>query len=76
MLSKQRNRLLIHKRGDLRLYLIKMSLNISKLCGRRQAHPSHLTGDRGMYGFPITAFKNTTMRLLYQAWGATMMCRE
>jgi len=53
-----------------------MSLNISKLCGRRQAHPSHLTGDRGMYGFPITAFKNTTMRLLYQAWGATMMCRE
>jgi len=54
-----------------------MSPNISKLCGGRQAHPSHLTGDRGMYGFPsITAFKNTTMRLLYQAWGATMMCRE
>jgi len=32
MLSKQRNRLFIHKRGDLRLYLTKMYPNISKLC--------------------------------------------
>jgi len=40
MLSKQRNRLLIHKRGDLRLYLTKISPNISKLCEGRQAHPS------------------------------------
>jgi len=41
MLSKQRNRLLIHKRGYLRLYLTKVSPNISNLCEGRQAHPSH-----------------------------------
>ena len=41
MLSKQRNRLTIHERGDLRLYLTKMSPNISKLCEGHQAHPSH-----------------------------------
>ena len=41
MLSKQRNRLSITKRGDLRLYLTKMSPNVSKLCEGHQAHPSH-----------------------------------
>jgi len=35
------DRLLIYKRGDLRLYLIKISPNISHLCEGRQAHPSH-----------------------------------
>jgi len=33
--------MLIHKRGDLRLYLTQMSPNISKLSEGRQAHPSH-----------------------------------
>jgi len=51
MLSKQRNRLLIPKRGDLRFYLTKMSPNISMLCEDRQAHLSHRTGDHGMYRF-------------------------
>ena len=41
LLSKQRNRLSISKRGDLRLYLTEMSLNIKKLVEDRQAHPSH-----------------------------------
>jgi len=51
MFSKQRNRLLIHKRGDLRLCLTKMFQDISKFCEDRQAHPSHSTGDHGMYRF-------------------------
>jgi len=51
MLSKQRKRLIIHKRGDLRLYLTKMSPNISKLFEGHHAHLSHLTGDHGMYRF-------------------------
>jgi len=37
--------LLIHEQGDLRLYLTKMSPNISKFCEGRQTHPSHGTGD-------------------------------
>jgi len=41
MISKQRNRLLIQKQGNLKLYLTKMSPNISKLCEGCQAHPSH-----------------------------------
>ena len=49
MLSKQRNHLLIHMRGDLRLYLTKMSPNIPKLCEGRQALLSHQIGDHGMY---------------------------
>ena len=32
-------------------YLSKMSPNILKLCECRQAHPSHWTGDHGMYWF-------------------------
>ena len=50
-LSKLRNRMLIHKRGDLRLYLTKMSPNILKFWGSRQAHPSHGTGNYGIYRF-------------------------
>jgi len=41
MLSKQRNRLLIHKRGDLRMNLTQTSPNILKLCEDHQAYPSH-----------------------------------
>jgi len=41
MLSTQRNRLAIDKRGDLRLYLTKMFPDISKLCKDHQVHPSH-----------------------------------
>jgi len=44
MISKQRNRLLIQKQGNLKLYLTKMSPNISKLCEGCQAHPSHWIG--------------------------------
>ena len=51
MLSEKINGLLIQRRGDLRLYLTKMSPNISKLCEGRQAHPSHWTEDHGMYRF-------------------------
>jgi len=51
MLPKERNRLLIHKEGDQRLYLTKMSPNISKLCEGRQALLSHRTGDNDMYRF-------------------------
>ena len=36
-------------RGDLRLYLTKMSPNIPKLCEGRQALLSHQIGDHGMY---------------------------
>nr|XP_039259580.1 SCAN domain-containing protein 3-like [Styela clava] len=41
LLSKQRNRLSITKRGDLRLFLTKMSPKIKKLAEEHQAHPSH-----------------------------------
>ena len=41
LLSKQRNRLSISKRGDLRLYLTKMYPNIKKIIDDHQAHPSH-----------------------------------
>ena len=41
LLSKQRNLLFISKRGDLQLYLTKMSPNIKKLIEDHQAHPSH-----------------------------------
>ena len=41
LLSKQRNCLSISKRGNLRLYLTKISLNIKKLVKDHQAHPSH-----------------------------------
>jgi len=51
MLSKQRNRLLIHKRGDLRMNLTQTSPNILKLCEDHQAYPSHWTRDDGMYRF-------------------------
>jgi len=66
--SKQRNRFLAHKRGDLRLYLTEMSPNISKVCENRQAHPSHWIGDHRMYQFLQIKFtENTTSCLLYQA---------
>jgi len=45
MLSKQRNLWLIHKRGDLRLYLTEMSPNISsfvKAAKHIQTHPTEL----------------------------------
>ena len=62
---------------DLRLYLTKMSPNISKFSEGRQAHPSHWTGDHGIHRLLwIKFFKNTILCLLYQAWGATTMCRE
>ena len=48
MLSKQRNRLLLHERGDLRLYLTKMYPNVSKLCEVHQAHLSHWSGEHTM----------------------------
>jgi len=32
MLTKQINRFLVHRRGDLRLYLTKISPNISQFC--------------------------------------------
>jgi len=52
MLSKQRNGLFIHKRGDaLQLYLTKMFPNISKLCEGGQAHASPWTGGHGRYRF-------------------------
>ena len=41
LLLKQRNCLSISKRGDLRLYLTKVSSNIKKLVEHHQAHPSH-----------------------------------
>ena len=41
LLSKQRNRLSISKRGILRLYLTKTSPNMKKLIEDHQAHPSH-----------------------------------
>jgi len=41
MLRKQRNRLLIRKRGDLRLHLTKISPNISEFFEGRQVHSSH-----------------------------------
>jgi len=70
MLSKQRNRFLIHKRGDLRLYLTKSCPTISKLCEGRQAHPPHWTGDLVCIDFfKIKFFKNTTSCLLDRAWG-------
>ena len=77
MLLKQRNRLLIQKGGDLRLYLTKMSPNISNFCEGCQAHPSHWPGDHSIHQFLwIKFFKNTTLCLFYQAWGVTMMCWE
>ena len=41
LLSKQRNRFSVSKRGYLRLYLTKMSPSIKKLAEANQAHPSH-----------------------------------
>jgi len=57
MLSKQRIRLLIHKRGDLRLYLTKMSPNASKICEGLQAHPSHWTGGHIALSLNVDSFK-------------------
>jgi len=45
MLSKRRSRFLIHKRGDLWLYLTKMSPCASKIWESRQAYPSHWSGN-------------------------------
>ena len=41
LLSKQRNRLQITKRGDLRLILSNMEPNIKALANKHQIHPSH-----------------------------------
>ena len=41
LLQKQRNRLLITKRGDLRLNLTKMTPNITNIVNKHQYHPSH-----------------------------------
>ena len=41
VLTKQRSRLSLEKRGDLRLKLTNLHPNISNLAGAHQAHPSH-----------------------------------
>ncbi|KAF2367302.1 hypothetical protein FHG87_001946 [Trinorchestia longiramus] len=41
ILTKQRNRLNLENRGDLRLKLTNLKPNINSLAAARQAHPSH-----------------------------------
>ncbi|XP_067417820.1 SCAN domain-containing protein 3-like [Emydura macquarii macquarii] len=41
LLTKQRNRLQITERGDLRLYLSHLTPNIKQLLSEHQVHPSH-----------------------------------
>ncbi|GFV54753.1 uncharacterized protein TNCV_3844721 [Trichonephila clavipes] len=41
LLIKKRNQLNVTKRGDLRLQLIKLELNIKSLCSKHQAQGSH-----------------------------------
>jgi len=60
--SKQRNRLLIHERGDLRLYLTKISPNISKLC--EGCHSKHIHHTELGTMVCIDFFKKNCLKIL------------
>ena len=73
MLSKQKNRLLIHKRGDLRLYATKRLPSFVKAAKR--IHYTKLGTVQWYAPISLNKFLNNTC-LLYQAWEAKTKCRE
>jgi len=73
MLSKQRNRLLIHKRGDLRLYATKWLPSFVKAA--KHIHYTKLGTVQWYASISLNKFLKNTC-LLYQAWEAKTKCRE
>ena len=74
MLSKQRNRLLIHKRGDLWLYLTKWPPSFVKAA--KHIHYTELGTVQWYASTSLNKFLNNTWCLLYLDWGTKTMCRE